>query len=131
VFQIFLLNFLIFYILVNTIENKLKIFFNIGVGKILDKLGYHQDFSFGQTTSKKSNFHLFPKHIFEELSIKQISLTPGSEIDLGGVGKGWLIDKLKLFLESLNLKYFLLMLGGMFMSLLITKNLWNFFCKVL
>jgi thiamine biosynthesis lipoprotein len=84
--------------------------FNIGVGKILEDSGYDKNYSFIKTSSEN-----FIPDLNELLQIdsEEIKLIGSGNIDLGGIGKGFLIDKLATFFkEKLNLKYFLINGGG-------------------
>lgn len=83
--------------------------FNIAVGEQLTKSGYDADYTFTATTELPS-----VQALIEILEIKteRILLKSGS-LDLGGIGKGYAIDKLADFLkEEHHLQYFLINGGG-------------------
>lgn len=62
--------------------------FDINVGSKLESLGYDSEYSFSENENIKN------------------------KIDLGGIGKGYLIDKVKDFLLQNNIKYFFINAGG-------------------
>jgi len=80
--------------------------FNIGVGSLLNKFGYDTNYSF--TYNDKI------KKISSNILIKdnQIKIDSNTNIDLGGIGKGFLIDKFKDILVKNNISYFLINGGG-------------------
>jgi thiamine biosynthesis lipoprotein len=93
------------------IREKSNGLFNVAVGGILENLGYDKDYSFRQKKELNSSFDTYQSS-FEILDPEQIKLKDGVKIDLGGIGKGWLIDKIaKYFLES-GLNYFSINGGG-------------------
>jgi FAD:protein FMN transferase len=84
--------------------------FNPAIGHILENRGYGENYSFenkGQGEGVSS---------FDDLvlvSDQQILLVGEGNIDLGGYGKGFLIDKLaRIFCKKLGLKQFLINGGG-------------------
>jgi|JI10StandDraft_1071094.scaffolds.fasta_scaffold02782_6 FAD:protein FMN transferase len=78
--------------------------FNISVSGALDRLGYGDK---SRATSVKRNFWNEVKYNRDKITI------PGeTTVDLGGFGKGWLIDKLGVVLERLGHKYFVINGGG-------------------
>ena len=65
--------------------------FSIFVGSVLENSGYDKDYSFklkkdGDFDLSKSGFSMFSRNYLE--------ISPTSKIDLGGIGKGWVINKL-------------------------------------
>lgn len=62
--------------------------FDINVGSTLEKLGYDSKYSFSE------------------------NIVPSNRIDLGGIGKGYLIDKVKNYLKNTKIKYFFINAGG-------------------
>lgn len=91
--------------------------FNIGVGKVLENRGYDKKYSFRLKSEKEEIPDL------ERLLIinpNQILLQGEGNIDLGGFGKGFLIDMLSYyFIHELGLKYFLINGGG---DIYVTSN---------
>lgn len=83
--------------------------FNLLVGHILEARGYDASYSFtlNQTIKQTVCNPLTDLEITEE----EIILHCGN-VDLGGYGKGWLIDKLKNDLLVHNIKHFLINGGG-------------------
>jgi thiamine biosynthesis lipoprotein len=84
--------------------------FNIFVGSVLENSGYDKDYSFKQKkdaslTTNGSGFSIFSRD--------RLEISKNSSVDLGGIGKGWMIDKLvKIFQEDLNLNLFTINGGG-------------------
>lgn len=84
--------------------------FNIFVGSVLENSGYDQNYSFEikdevSPDLKLAGFSIFSRDILE--------ISKPSKIDLGGIGKGWMIDKLaRIFQEDLNLNLFSINGGG-------------------
>ena len=83
--------------------------FNIAVGSYLEKTGYDRDYSFQACTLPQ--IQGLDKVL--AFSGEQVSLDPSAKIDLGGLGKGYLIDTLaRVLQEEYGLKYFLINGGG-------------------
>jgi len=84
--------------------------FNIFVGSVLENAGYDENYSFELKNDtipdlKSSGFSIFSRNVLE--------ISKPSKIDLGGIGKGWMIDKLaRIFQEDLNLNLFSINGGG-------------------
>jgi FAD:protein FMN transferase len=84
--------------------------FNIFVGSVLENAGYDQDYSFELKDEnvpdlKLAGFSIFSRDVLE--------ISKPSKIDLGGIGKGWMIDKIaRIFQEDLNLNLFSINGGG-------------------
>ena len=93
------------------IRQKSSGLFNVAVGEILENLGYDKDYSF--SLKKDVASIIVPENSsFEILNENIIQIKPSVKIDLGGIGKGWLIDKISKFLTDLNIKYFSINGGG-------------------
>jgi thiamine biosynthesis lipoprotein len=91
-------------------ENLKKIsngYFNIFVGSTLEQLGYDKDYSFKAKEIRSINNNTFIK-----LTKDLIQITKDSSIDLGGLGKGWLIDKIKNYLLKKDMPHFYINGGG-------------------
>jgi thiamine biosynthesis lipoprotein len=91
--------------------------FNIGIGEIIENRGYDSDYSFRK---KDSNENI--PNLLKLLNIRKsrISLDTTGRLDLGGYGKGFLIDKLAyIFKNELGIKYFLINGGG---DIYVTSN---------
>ena len=83
--------------------------FNIAVGEQLTKSGYDASYTF-TATNELPPIPALPEIL--KISTEKISLLSGS-LDLGGIGKGYAIDKLADFLrEKHNMQYFLINGGG-------------------
>lgn len=84
--------------------------FNILTGHILEARGYNADYSFKATDGAEAPPTCNP---LTDLTISEseITLTCGN-IDLGGYGKGWLIDKLANNLNAHGVEHFLVNGGG-------------------
>ncbi len=83
--------------------------FNIAVGDYLVKSGYDQDYSF-----QSQETMLIPRlDSVLQYDQKTIRLLPDTQIDFGGLGKGYLIDKLAGILkDQFGLQYYLINGGG-------------------
>lgn len=78
--------------------------FDISVGGTLQRLGY------GDTkTSASTTPHFWDTVICDS---EQLSIPQGSAVDLGGFGKGWLLDKLAVLLEKRGYPNYLVNGGG-------------------
>ena len=78
--------------------------FDISVGGSLQKLGY------GTDSETKGVYPGFWETT--EYDTNEIRIARGAAIDLGGFGKGWLLDKLAVLLEQHNHPYYLINGGG-------------------
>jgi thiamine biosynthesis lipoprotein len=83
--------------------------FNIGVGPALDRLGYDANYRFSEAAGPAP---ILPGSAIETCEATLIKLVPSRSVDLGGLGKGWLIDKLAAYLKSVGLKEFYVNGGG-------------------
>lgn len=84
--------------------------FNLLTGHILEARGYNTDYSFNATDPES----IFPGNPITDLFItpEKIMLSEGN-VDIGGFGKGYLIDKLaKIMKTEHQIKYFLINGGG-------------------
>lgn len=79
--------------------------FNISVGSALEKSGYGEKYDDNSKISTD-----LPSDII--VSSERITLNPSTRIDLGGFGKGWLIQKLYETLKHNGAKYFSINGGG-------------------
>lgn len=79
--------------------------FNISVGSALEKLGY------GKKSDENSEIS---DNLLQDIKISpdKITLSPNTRIDLGGFGKGWLIQKLSEILKQNGTSYFSINGGG-------------------
>lgn len=69
--------------------------FDICLGSQLEAIGYDRHYTFKTTETKKplsSSQH--PKGFCLQIEAGSIKIPQGVKVDLGGMGKGWLIDKL-------------------------------------
>ncbi len=84
--------------------------FNLAVGGILEDLGYDSSYSF----ASKSKIVDVDASLESFLVLDPMLIKIRSEIrlDLGGLGKGWLIDKIATYLLENGLKYFSINGGG-------------------
>lgn len=83
--------------------------FDIRVGKDLEQKGYDSNYSF---TSRQNNKSDYSGNLFEKLTEDTIHISKKHKIDLGGFGKGWLIDKLAEFLLKNKIQSFHIDGGG-------------------
>lgn len=82
--------------------------FNILLGEHLIARGYDANYSFKPTTAPRE----FPSPLIDlTITDTAITLTKG-QLDLGGYGKGFLIDRLSDYLKSLGFPFFLINGGG-------------------
>jgi thiamine biosynthesis lipoprotein len=90
--------------------HKTQGYFNPAVGSILENRGYDASYSF-EHQGKEEVLPFFDD--FVSISPEKIQLNGQGNIDFGGYGKGYLIDKLALlFRETFGLKQFLINGGG-------------------
>lgn len=80
--------------------------FDIAVGGVLEDMGYDSMYSFESKTTKNSSVRNV------EIKGKEIIVGENTRIDLGGIGKGYLIDKVKELIIENNIKYFFINAGG-------------------
>ncbi|MEI6462332.1 MAG: FAD:protein FMN transferase [bacterium] len=80
--------------------------FDITVGSVLEDMGYDSKYSF----QSKEIINDESKNI--EIEGRTIKLGSNTRIDLGGIGKGYLIDKVKKLLQKSQIKYFFINAGG-------------------
>jgi len=86
--------------------------FNLAVGGILEDLGYDASYSFASKTNSKSDIYELTQNPFLVLNPDYIQIRPETKLDLGGLGKGWLIDKIASLLLKNEVKYFSINGGG-------------------
>ncbi len=82
--------------------------FNVCVGTQLEDLGYDANYTF---SSKPKNYSPDDLKIYT-LTKDLIRISKDARIDLGGIGKGWLINKFKKSLNEFKLKNYLINGGG-------------------
>lgn len=84
-------------------------FFNIAVGGELEKLGYKKSFSH----TKIGNREVLPMlDCILDISKNKIILNNNYNLDLGGIGKSYLVDKIKSFLLNQKIENFFINAGG-------------------
>lgn len=91
--------------------------FNILIGGTLESFGYDSEYSFEINPIRKK-----PEKLSDVLTVSEetIRLRQGYHIDLGGFGKGFLIDSIsKMLHEEFGLNYYLVNGGG---DILVTSN---------
>ena len=81
--------------------------FDPNVGQLMEGYGYDSSYSFVRDSDKIDS----PRGDFE-LNGTNLIKSGSLNLDLGGWGKGWLIDKVSEYLKKLNIKYFLVDGGG-------------------
>lgn len=79
--------------------------FNISVGSALEKSGYGKKYDENSKISRD-----LPRDI--KISPDKVTLNSKTRVDLGGFGKGWLIQKLSEILKQNGTKYFSVNGGG-------------------
>ena len=85
-----------------------KGYFTLAAGSILRNLGYDSGYSFTAST-------LLTQEVgspFAVLTPEEIQLIPERQLDLGGIGKGWLIDSLAQILEQKGISSYCVNGGG-------------------
>ncbi|HYD03923.1 MAG TPA: FAD:protein FMN transferase [Alphaproteobacteria bacterium] len=97
-------------------------YFDITVKSTLDKIGYDKDYSFAEKTEKetpKNNMlHKLKANIQDKIQSpilideKNSKILIRKQIDFGGIGKGYEIDKLAEILESNNIEKYYINAGG-------------------
>lgn len=83
--------------------------FNVCSGVIQHVHGYDAEYSLSE---KEMIEPAILRNGIVQLSKDRIEISEDVMIDLGGIGKGWLIDTLKLMFESHGIKYFAINGGG-------------------
>lgn len=83
-------------------------YFDITVKETLDRLGYNDKYSFEPEISK-DNSQTFDRFLLDPVSSEVLLY---KQIDFGGFGKGFAIDKIKEFLENNQVEHFLINAGG-------------------
>lgn len=90
--------------------------FDITLKSILDDLGYDKEYSFKKKTSSYSPSLLqklrssLQKNVLLDNNKQEVFLR--KEIDLGGFGKGFAVDRVKDILQKNNVPYFVIDAGG-------------------
>lgn len=82
--------------------------FNFGLAKVLESRGYDKNYSF----EEKDEQEIPDLTTAIQINEKEIKLKGNFDLDFGGFGKGYLIDKLSDKFKSEGLKYFLINGGG-------------------
>ncbi len=83
--------------------------FNIAAGGRLEDIGYDQTYSLRK---KRTLRKIVPLADAVTLGKGSIRLKEGSSLDLGGFGKGWLIDKIAVKLNELGVPHYIVDGGG-------------------
>lgn len=83
--------------------------FSLGVGSILEKRGYDSNYSF---SSKESNKVDRNTNMFKTLSKDTLELHELVKIDIGGIGKGWIVDKVANLIKQMGFVGFFINAGG-------------------
>ncbi len=93
--------------------------FNIAVGKVLEDIGYDKNYSFESKFESKIDQQVNQDQTYTPIdtsavvfSKERIKLSKNIHIDLGGIGKGFLIDKIKNLIKAEGIKYFFINAGG-------------------
>ena len=100
-------------------------YFDISVGKDLDKIGYNSSFNFSDdnlksdlnsikqiTSTANTDYSHLCDNVFKKINHSRIEINSNYQVDLGGLGKGWLVDKLADFFRSQGLHVFTVNGGG-------------------
>ena len=100
-------------------------YFDISLGNDLNRIGYDSSFNFSDgvmsfdfkssdknLTETKTDYPDLCDDIFKQITSSTIEIYPDFQIDLGGLGKGWLVDKLVEFFRLHSLKNFTINGGG-------------------
>lgn len=91
--------------------------FNLCLGTVLESSGYDRELSFEE---RDGFIEVLPMSQVIKIFDNQIFLTNNHNLDLGGIGKGFLIDKLaKILIDKFHLRYFLINGGG---DIYVTSN---------
>lgn len=83
--------------------------FNVCSGAIQESNGYDEFYSFHEKNKPDLQY---VRHGLRVLEKNKIEINPNVTIDLGGIGKGWLLDTIKLLLNDTGFKYFSINGGG-------------------
>jgi thiamine biosynthesis lipoprotein len=82
--------------------------FNVGVATALEGLGYGPGYEF----EEKEHVGTLKGSIFDVLKPERIETLANAKVDLGGLGKGWLIDKMVELIKAGGLQSFYVNGGG-------------------
>lgn len=82
--------------------------FNIQLGGIMEDIGYDADLSF---RSKKTN-QRHAKTFGVCSNSNELTILPYTKLDIGGFGKGWLIDNIARLIRNAGPKFFSINAGG-------------------
>ncbi|MCA9478430.1 MAG: FAD:protein FMN transferase [Nanoarchaeota archaeon] len=88
-------------------------YFDVTLKATLDQLGYDKEYSFKkkeQQAAKKRFFDRFRKDILLDEKEQKVFLR--KEIEIGGFGKGFAVDKVRELLEKEGIDHFLINAGG-------------------
>ena len=87
--------------------------FNAGLGSVLEAHGYDASYSFTSNEQATTTVPVLPFTDCVQITNRTVTLRGIGNLDFGGFGKGFLIDKLALSLQKVfNLKYFVINGGG-------------------
>lgn len=88
---------------ISTITNN---YFSVTIGQKLNRIGYDSQYSFEESNELKASSQILL------LSPEIIKIDEHTSLDLGGIGKGWLIDKLSHVILQEGIKSFSVNGGG-------------------
>ncbi len=91
-----------------TLYNKTNGAFNFLTGNILSNRGYDKDYSFTPTGTPEIFYDPLTDIVIEP---EKVTLRQG-QVDIGGYGKGYLIDRVKELFQTIGIQYFLINGGG-------------------
>ncbi len=102
----------------NDINKKTKGYFDITIKKTLDTIGYDSNYTFENKYKNKINYMKFISHFLSKIkrniliNEKESKIKLKKEIDFGGFGKGYAIDKIRTIIEKANINEFIINAGG-------------------
>jgi len=88
--------------------------FDITLKSALDEMGYDKNYSFRQKPPKRESFlqKFFPNKKDIEIDLKNKRVLLGKEIEFGGLGKGWALDRVAQILEENKVFHYYINAGG-------------------
>lgn len=106
----------------NTLYDLTDGYFTLSISSLLEAYGYDRSYSFKEEDEKIQEFS--SKKIYLEKN--KLTKEPSTHIDIGAIGKGYLIDMIANFLKENNYSHFLIDGGGdMFATQKHSGKAWN------
>ena len=94
------------------IQNETNKYFSIFLKKDLENLGYDSQYSFKIKNYKKNYLELLKTNFQKPIKIKNNLIFLRREIEFGGLGKGYALDRISKILEKAKIVNYLINAGG-------------------